>query len=82
MKGDEAGQVLQLDTAQVGINVPPSSVISLGGDSVFTGEGWATAHGESWRVRSAVPLEQGQLVRVTRASMALHWTWNGNRANQ
>jgi membrane-bound serine protease (ClpP class) len=28
-------------------------------------EGWATIHGEQWRVRSAVPLRRGQLVRVT-----------------
>ena len=32
----------------------------------FTGEGWATVHGETWRVRSAMPLAQGQQVRVTR----------------
>jgi membrane-bound serine protease (ClpP class) len=32
----------------------------------FTGEGWARVHGETWRVRSAVPLTQGQQVRVTR----------------
>ncbi|HEY2189578.1 MAG TPA: nodulation protein NfeD [Caldimonas sp.] len=32
----------------------------------FTGEGWATIHGETWRVRSAVPLAQGQPVLVTR----------------
>ncbi|HEX4236057.1 MAG TPA: nodulation protein NfeD [Caldimonas sp.] len=32
----------------------------------FTGEGWATIHGETWRVRSAVPLTGGQPVRVTR----------------
>ena len=32
----------------------------------FTGEGWATVHGETWRVRSALPLTQGQQVRVTR----------------
>ena len=31
----------------------------------FTGEGWATVRGETWRVRSAVPLPQGRLVRVT-----------------
>ena len=31
----------------------------------FTGEGWATVHGETWRVRSAMPLPQGQHVRVT-----------------
>jgi len=31
----------------------------------FTGEGWARVHGETWRVRSAVPLTQGQRVRVT-----------------
>ncbi|HEY2560579.1 MAG TPA: nodulation protein NfeD [Caldimonas sp.] len=30
----------------------------------FTGEGWATVHGETWRVRSAVPLAHGQPVRV------------------
>jgi membrane-bound serine protease (ClpP class) len=32
----------------------------------FSGEGWARVHGETWRVRSAVPLTQGQQVRVTR----------------
>lgn len=32
----------------------------------FTGEGWATVHGETWRVRSAMPLTQGQQVRVIR----------------
>ena len=32
----------------------------------FSDEGWATIHGETWRVRSAVPLTQGQQVRVTR----------------
>jgi len=31
----------------------------------FTGEGWATIHGEIWQVRSAVPLTRGQPVRVT-----------------
>ena len=31
----------------------------------FTGEGWARVHGETWRVRSVVPLTQGQRVRVT-----------------
>jgi len=31
----------------------------------FTGEGWATVHGETWRVRSAAPLKQGQRIRVT-----------------
>jgi len=30
------------------------------------GEGWATVHGETWRVRSATPLARGQHVRVTR----------------
>jgi membrane-bound serine protease (ClpP class) len=29
------------------------------------GEGWARVKGETWRVRSAVPLERGQRVRVT-----------------
>lgn len=28
-------------------------------------EGWARVHGEHWRIRSAVPLERGQAVRVT-----------------
>ena len=32
----------------------------------FAGEGWATVHGETWRVRSPVALAQGQQVRVTR----------------
>jgi membrane-bound serine protease (ClpP class) len=32
----------------------------------FSGEGWARVHGETWRVRSAQPLAQGQRVRVTR----------------
>ena len=31
----------------------------------FSGEGWARVHGETWRVRSTVPLTQGQQVRVT-----------------
>lgn len=30
-----------------------------------TGEGWARIHGEIWQVRSALPLTQGQRVRVT-----------------
>jgi membrane-bound serine protease (ClpP class) len=30
----------------------------------FAGEGWARVHGETWRVRSAVPLTRGQQVRV------------------
>jgi membrane-bound serine protease (ClpP class) len=34
----------------------------------FTGEGWARVHGETWRVRSTVPLRQGQQVRVIRIS--------------
>jgi membrane-bound serine protease (ClpP class) len=29
------------------------------------GEGWARVQGETWRVRSAVPLKQGQRVRIT-----------------
>ena len=32
----------------------------------FSGEGWAIVHGETWRVRSATPLAQGERVRVTR----------------
>ena len=32
----------------------------------FAGEGWATVLGETWRVRSALPLIKGQQVRVTR----------------
>jgi membrane-bound serine protease (ClpP class) len=31
----------------------------------FTGNGWATVHGEIWQVRSAIPLVQGQRVRVS-----------------
>jgi membrane-bound serine protease (ClpP class) len=31
----------------------------------FTGAGWARIHGETWQVRSARPLAQGQKVRVT-----------------
>jgi|SRR5665213_3620213 len=31
----------------------------------FTGEGWATVLGETWRVRNAAPLKQGQRIRVT-----------------
>ena len=31
----------------------------------LTGEGWASIQGEIWRVRSALPLAQGQRVRVT-----------------
>jgi membrane-bound serine protease (ClpP class) len=33
--------------------------------SDFTGEGWATVHGETCRVRSPMSLTQGQRVRVT-----------------
>ncbi len=29
------------------------------------GEGWATVHGETWRVRCATPLKRGDRVRVT-----------------
>jgi len=29
------------------------------------GGGWARVHGESWRVRSSVPLHPGQTVHVT-----------------
>ena len=32
---------------------------------VFDAEGWASVHGERWRVRSAAPLAPGQKVRVT-----------------
>jgi membrane-bound serine protease (ClpP class) len=32
---------------------------------VFDSEGWASVHGERWRVRSAAPLAPGQRVRVT-----------------
>jgi membrane-bound serine protease (ClpP class) len=32
---------------------------------VFDAEGWASVHGERWRVRSATPLAVGQTVRVT-----------------
>ncbi|HXM81445.1 MAG TPA: nodulation protein NfeD [Burkholderiales bacterium] len=31
----------------------------------FQGEGWARVHGESWRVRAAVPVRRGQRLRVT-----------------
>ena len=31
----------------------------------FDGEGWARVHGESWRVRSRVPVRRGQRLRVT-----------------
>ncbi len=31
----------------------------------FEGEGWAHVHGETWRVKSAVPLRAGERVRVT-----------------
>jgi membrane-bound serine protease (ClpP class) len=31
----------------------------------FEGEGWARVQGETWRVRSAVPVRQGQSLRVT-----------------
>ena len=34
------------------------------GDCV--GEGWAQVHGETWKVKSSVPLHQGDKVRVTR----------------
>lgn len=29
-------------------------------------QGWAMAHGETWRIRSAIPLSRGQKVRVVR----------------
>jgi membrane-bound serine protease (ClpP class) len=29
------------------------------------GEGWARVRGESWRVKSAVPVRRGQRLRVT-----------------
>jgi len=32
---------------------------------VFDAEGWASVHGERWRVRSTTPLAPGQKVRVT-----------------
>jgi membrane-bound serine protease (ClpP class) len=32
----------------------------------FSGEGWISIHGETWRARSAVPLVRGQRVRVAR----------------
>jgi len=32
----------------------------------FVGEGWAQVHGETWKVRSSLPLHQGDKVRVTR----------------
>jgi membrane-bound serine protease (ClpP class) len=31
----------------------------------FQGEGWARVQGETWRVKSAVPLKAGDRVRVT-----------------
>src|SRR5258705_9551909 len=31
----------------------------------FEGEGWARVHGESWRVRAAVPVHRGERLRVT-----------------
>ena len=31
----------------------------------FEGEGWARVRGESWRVRTAVPVRRGERVRVT-----------------
>ena len=31
----------------------------------FADEGWARVHSEQWRVKSAVPLQRGQQVRVT-----------------
>jgi membrane-bound serine protease (ClpP class) len=31
----------------------------------FAGNGWATVQGEIWQVRSAIPLVQGQRVRVS-----------------
>jgi membrane-bound serine protease (ClpP class) len=34
----------------------------------FEGEGWARVRGERWRVRSAVPLKQGERARVTGVS--------------
>ncbi len=32
----------------------------------FAGEGWASVHGETWRVKSGIPLHKGQRVRVIR----------------
>ena len=34
----------------------------------FDGEGWARVHGETWRVKSAVPLKAGDRARVTDVS--------------
>jgi membrane-bound serine protease (ClpP class) len=31
----------------------------------FEQEGWARVHGESWRVRSNVPVRRGERLRVT-----------------
>ncbi len=31
----------------------------------FEGEGWARVQGETWRVKSAVPLKAGERVSVT-----------------
>ena len=46
----------------------PETLVGGGGEVMadFAGEGWAQVHGETWRVRSAAPLSQGQRVRVTR----------------
>jgi membrane-bound serine protease (ClpP class) len=34
----------------------------------FEAEGWARVHGETWRVKSAVPLKAGERARVTAVS--------------
>jgi membrane-bound serine protease (ClpP class) len=46
----------------------PEALVGGGGEVLadFADEGWATVHGETWRVRSVTPLAQGQRVRVTR----------------
>ena len=60
----------------------PETLVGGGGEVLadFAGEGWATVHGEMWRVRSAAPLSQGQRVRVT-AWTASPWMSNRNRPN-
>ena len=43
-------------------------LVGAGGEVVeqFTGEGWVRVRSETWRASSAVPLNRGQRVRVTR----------------
>ncbi len=44
----------------------PEYLIGAPGEALedISGEGWARVHSETWRVRSAVPLQRGQALRV------------------